>query len=151
MRIDMDSVPALEGRDVRFDQTVDVVVVGLGVAGASAVVAARQTDADVLAVERGGGPGGTSANSGGLIYLGGGTALQDACGFDDSPENMAAFLRAALGPGVDDDRLEAYCNGSPEHFDWLVSIGVALPAEVFGGTDPEAGDEGRVVVRGRGG
>src|SRR5690349_7042124 len=102
------SVPALEAREVRFEQTADVVVVGLGVAGASAVVAARQADADVLAVERSGGPGGTSANSGGLIYLGGGTALQKACGFDDSPENMAAFLRAALGPGVDDDRLETY-------------------------------------------
>src|SRR5690349_1400084 len=65
----MDPVSALEAREVRFEQTVDVVVVGLGVAGASAAVAARQAGADVLAVERSGGPGGTSANSGGLIYL----------------------------------------------------------------------------------
>ena len=71
----MDSIPAREVKDVRFDETVDVVVVGLGVAGSSAVVAARQSDADVLAVERAGAGGGTSANSGGLIYLGGGTAL----------------------------------------------------------------------------
>ena len=99
----MEPIPALEVNEVRFDETVDVVVVGLGVAGASAVVAAGQAGADVLAVERSAGPGGTSAHSGGLIYLGGGTALQSACGFQDSPENMAAFLRAALGPGVDDD------------------------------------------------
>ena len=77
----MEPIPALEVKDLRFDETVDVVVVGLGAAGSSAVVAARQTGADVLAVERGAGPGGTSANSGGLIYLGGGTALQRACGF----------------------------------------------------------------------
>src|SRR5450631_2574645 len=117
----MELIPALDASRVRFDETVDVVVVGLGVAGASAVVGARQAGADVLAVERSGGPGGTSAQSGGLIYLGGGTALQSACGVEDSPENMAAFLRAALGPGVDDDRVDAYCQGSPEQFDWLVS------------------------------
>ena len=98
----MEPIPALEVNEVRFDETADVVVVGLGAAGTSAVVAARQNEADVLAVERSPGSGGTSAQSGGLIYLGGGTALQSACGFRDSPENMAAFLRAALGPGVDE-------------------------------------------------
>src|ERR1700722_14512088 len=98
----MEPIPALEVNEVRFDETVDVVVVGLGAAGTSATVAARQAGVDVLAVERSAGPGGTSAHSGGLIYLGGGTALQSACGFEDSPENMATFLRAALGPGVDD-------------------------------------------------
>src|ERR1700691_6386002 len=103
---DMDSIPAHEVSEIRFDETVDVVVVGLGVAGSSAVVAARQAGADVLAVEHATAPGGTSANSGGLIYLGGGTALQRACGYQDSPDNMAAFLLAALGPGVDDDRAD---------------------------------------------
>ena len=124
----MDSIPAREVKDVRFDETVDVVVVGLGVAGSSAVVAARQSDADVLAVERAGAGGGTSANSGGLIYLGGGTALQRACGFNDSTENMRAFLGAALGPEADEDRLDAYCEGSSDHFDWLSSVGVPFRA-----------------------
>ena len=144
----MDSVPALEARDVRFEQTVDVVVVGLGVAGASAVVAARQNGAEALAVERSGGPGGTSANSGGLIYLGGGTALQSACGFEDSPENMAAFLRAALGPGVDVGRLEAYCHGSPDHFDWLVSIGVPFRATFCDEPNRESVDDAGLLFSG---
>ena len=98
----VDLIPAFDVSEVRFDDTTGVVVVGQGIAGASAVLGARQAGADVLAVERSGGPGGTSAHSGGLIYLGGGTVLQSACGFQDSPENMAAFLRAALGPGADD-------------------------------------------------
>ncbi len=144
----MDSVPALERRDVRFEQTVDVVVVGLGVAGASATIAARQTGGDVLAVERSSGPGGTSANSGGLIYLGGGTALQEACGFGDSPENMAAFLQAALGPGVGDGRLQAYCDGSPEHFDWLVSIGVPFRAQFCDEPNRESTDDAGLVFSG---
>src|SRR4051794_20795708 len=144
----MDSVPALEAGDVRFEQTVDVVVVGLGVAGASAAVAARQTGADVLAVERSGAPGGTSANSGGLIYLGGGTALQEACGFEDSPENMAAFLQVALGPGIDHGRLEAYCNGSPDHFDWLVSVGVPFRAKFCDEPNRESADDAGLLFSG---
>ncbi len=144
----MEPIPALEVSEVRFDETVDVAVVGLGVAGASAVVAARQSGADVLALERNTRPGGTSANSGGLIYLGGGTALQAACGFEDSPENMAAFLRAALGPGVDDDRIDAYCEGSRDHFDWLVSIGVPFRAAFCDEPNRESADDAGLLFSG---
>ena len=144
----MELIPSLDASGVRFDETVDVVVVGLGAAGASAVVGARQAGADVLAVERSPGPGGTSAHSGGLIYLGGGTALQNACGFQDSPDNMAAFLRAALGPGADDDRVDAYCQGSPDHFDWLVSIGVPFRASFCDEPNRESADEAGLLFSG---
>jgi 3-oxo-5alpha-steroid 4-dehydrogenase len=144
----MESTPALEVSDVRFDETVDVAVVGLGVAGSSAVVGARQAGADVLAVEHGAGPGGTSANSGGLIYLGGGTALQRACGFHDSVENMAAFLRGALGPGEDEGRVDAYCEGSPDHFDWLVSIGVPFRAAFCDEPNRESADDAGLLFSG---
>jgi 3-oxo-5alpha-steroid 4-dehydrogenase len=144
----MESIPARQASEVRFDETVDVVVVGLGVAGTSAVVAARQAGVDVLAVERGVAPGGTSANSGGLIYLGGGTALQRACGFQDSTENMAAFLRAALGPGGHDARVDAYCEGSPEHFDWLVSIGVPFRAAFCDEPNRESADDAGLLFSG---
>ncbi len=144
----MEPIPARHASSVHFDETVDVVVVGLGVAGASAAVAARQAGADVLAVERGAGPGGTSAHSGGLIYLGGGTALQGACGFADSVENMATFLRAALGPGADDDRIDAYCEGSPDHFDWLVSIGVPFRAAFCDEPNRESADDAGLLFSG---
>jgi len=144
----MEPIPALEASEVRFDETADVVVVGLGAAGASAAVGARQAGADVLAVERGAGAGGTSANSGGLLYLGGGTALQGACGVEDSPENMATFLRAALGPGVDDDRLDVYCEGSPDHFDWLVSIGVPFRAAFCDEPNRESADDAGLLFSG---
>jgi 3-oxo-5alpha-steroid 4-dehydrogenase len=144
----MESIPAVAASETHFDETVDVVVVGLGVAGSSAVVAARQAGADVLAVERSEGIGGTSAQSGGLVYLGGGTALQDACGFHDSTENMAAFLRAALGPDVDDDRVDAYCEGSPGHFDWLVSIGVPFRAAFCDEPNRESADDAGLLFSG---
>ncbi len=144
----MELIPALDVAGVRFDETTDVVVVGLGAAGASAVIGSRQAGADVVAVERGGGPGGTSAHSGGLLYLGGGTALQDACGFQDSPADMAAFLRAALGPGVDDDRVDAYCEGSSDHFDWLVSIGVPFRAAFCDEPNRESADDAGLLFSG---
>jgi 3-oxo-5alpha-steroid 4-dehydrogenase len=144
----MEPIPALEVSGVQFDDTVDVAVVGLGVAGSCAAIAARQAGADVLAVERSAAPGGTSAHSGGLIYLGGGTALQIACGYEDSVDNMAAFLSAALGPGVDDDRLSAYCEGSPEHFDWLVSVGVPFRAAFCDEPNRESADDSGLVFSG---
>src|ERR1700733_11827631 len=144
----MEQIPARAVGEVRFDETVDVVVAGVGVAGAAAVVAARQAGGDLLAIERGAGVGGTSAQSGGLIYLGGGTPLQEACGFKDSPENMAAFLRAALGPGVDDDRLDAYCEGSVEHFDWLVSVGVPFRAAFCDEPNRESADDAGLLFSG---
>lgn len=107
-----------------WDDEIDVIVVGHGAAGVSAAIEARQAGAEVLLLEASGGPGGASAMSGGLLYLGGATALQRACGFEDTVENMRAFLTAACGPGTDSAKIEAYCAGSVEHYDWLVGAGV---------------------------
>lgn len=107
-----------------FEATVDVIVIGFGCAGACAAIEARAAGAEVLVLERSGGGGGTSANSGGLIYLGGGTALQRACGFDDTPDAMYRFLTAASGPGYHEAKLRALCDGAAAHYDWLVDHGV---------------------------
>ena len=69
-----------------------MVVVGLGVAGGSAAIEAARAGADVLILERAAAGGGTTADSGGLIYFGGGTPVQKACGFDDTPEEMFKHL-----------------------------------------------------------
>ena len=112
-------------RDIgSWDLESDVVIAGFGIAGVSAAIGAAESGADVLVLERTGGGGGAAALSGGIVYLGGGTRLQKACGFDDTPENMKAFLAAALGPGVDEAKLDVYCEGSVDHFDWLESCGV---------------------------
>lgn len=116
-----------------WDLEADVVVAGFGVAGAAAAVGALQSGADVLVVERTGGWGGAAAMSGGIIYLGGGTPLQKACGFDDTVDSMKQFMTAALGPGVDRAKIEAYCEGSVEHYHWLVDdCGVTFKEEFWG-------------------
>jgi 3-oxo-5alpha-steroid 4-dehydrogenase len=100
-----------------------VVIVGFSMAGASAALGALEVTDDVLALERGGGPEGTC---GGIVYLGGGTPMQKAMGFDDTADEMYDFLLAALGPGVDEEKLRVYCDESLLHFDWLTGNGVPL-------------------------
>ena len=129
--------------DVRFADEADVVVVGGGIAGTCAALEATAAGADVVVLDRGGAVGGTSALSGGILYLGGGTPIQQACGFDDDPEAMATFLRAACGPGVDDDKVVAYCEGSVAHYHWLVDQGVPFRAAFCDEPNREPfGDEG---------
>lgn len=138
-----DIVPIAEAEISRWDHEADVVVAGYGVAGASAAVEAARAGADVLVLERTGSWGGAASMAGGFIYLGGGTSVQKACGFEDSVDNMAAFLKVAMGPGADEKRIDDYCAGSVAHFDWLVGCGVTFKEEFFGepGWEP-MGDQG---------
>lgn len=138
-----DVIPVAESEIASWDQEADVVIAGYGVAGAAAAVEAARAGADVLVLERTGSWGGAAAMAGGFIYLGGGTPLQTACGFEDSVDNMAAFLNAAMGPGADEARIADYCAGSVAHFDWLVGCGVPFKTEFFGepGWEP-MGDQG---------
>jgi len=109
-----------------------VVIVGLGMAGTCAALEAHRSGADVLVLERASGGGGASATSEGIFYLGGGTALQRDCGYDDTPEALYTFMRASTST-PDDERLRAFCAGSVDHFDWLEAQGVPFERRSFTG------------------
>jgi succinate dehydrogenase/fumarate reductase flavoprotein subunit len=121
----------------RFDREVDVLVVGLGAAGAAAGLDAAHAGARTLVVERASGGGGTSALSGGVIYLGGGTPVQKACGFEDSPEEMFKYLMACVGDGPDEEKIRRYCEESVEHFHWIARQGVPFKESFYYGTSGE--------------
>ena len=104
-----------------WDEEVDVLVVGLGAAGAAAALEAAAAGAETLVLERAGGGGGTSAMSGGVLYLGGGTRMQKACGFEDSEEDMFKYLMASVGDEPDEAKIALYCEGSVAHYEWLRS------------------------------
>jgi 3-oxo-5alpha-steroid 4-dehydrogenase len=144
-----DIYPTAVDQIENWDFEADVVIAGYGIAGAAAAVEAASAGADVLVVERTGGWGGAAAMAGGFIYLGGGTGLQTACGFDDSVDDMAAFLNVAMGPGADENRIADYCARSVEHFDWLVQCGVPFKPEFWGepGWEPP-GDQGLMYTGG---
>lgn len=112
-----------------WDDEADVIVVGLGCAGASAAIEASEAGVDVLVLERTVQGGGTSAMAGGILYLGGGTRLQRECGYEDTAEQMETFLLEACGPGRDADKIHHYARDSVAHFDWFEAHGVPFKAE----------------------
>lgn len=125
-------------REIRgWDEEVDVLVAGLGCAGAAAALEASRSGAETLVLERAGGGGGTSAMSGGVLYLGGGTALQKACGFDDAPEEMEKYLLASCGDAPDAQKIRLYCEGSVAHYDWIVAQGVPFKPVFYHGCSGE--------------
>jgi 3-oxo-5alpha-steroid 4-dehydrogenase len=124
----------IDARDVpRWDVETDVLIVGYGCAGASAAIEAASAGSDVLVLERAGGAGGTSALSGGFLYLGGGTSLQKALGFEDDAESMFKYMMAACGPAPDESLIAPYCEECVAHFDWFVDKGVPFKKSFFEG------------------
>ena len=110
----------------------DVVVAGFGIAGGSAALEAARAGARVLLLERAAVPGGTTGMAGGHFYLGGGTAVQQATGHEDSPEEMYKYL-VATSKEPEHDRIRAYCDESVEHFGWLESLGFEFERSFFPG------------------
>ncbi|WP_343600003.1 FAD-binding protein [Mycobacterium sp.] len=105
-----------------WSDDVDVVVIGFGIAGGCAAVSAAAAGARVLVLERAAAAGGTTALAGGHFYLGGGTAVQQATGYPDSPDEMYKYL-VAVSREPEADKITAYCDGSVEHFNWLEDLG----------------------------
>ncbi len=131
-----------------WDYEADVVIAGYGIAGVCAAIEAARAGAEVLVLERTGGWGGAASLAGGFIYLGGGTALQKALGFDDTPENMKAFMMAALGPGADEEKITDYCDGSVDHYNWLVDNGVPFKESFYGQPGWETPDDDGLMYSG---
>jgi succinate dehydrogenase/fumarate reductase flavoprotein subunit len=147
-----DDVLASDVRDAHtvshWDRETDVVVVGFGCAGACATISAAEAGAETLVLERSGGGGGTSALAGGLIYLGGGTPVQEACGYHDTVEGMFTFLMAACGPAADEAKVRPYCEDSVAHFHWLEAQGVPFKRTFYPEPSMEAPTDDCLVFSG---
>ncbi|MFD4268321.1 FAD-binding protein [Rhodococcus sp. NPDC058481] len=106
-----------------WDMSTDIVVVGCGVAGASAAIEALDAGANVVAVDRFAG-GGASTISGGIVYAGGGTSVQREAGVEDSADAMFEYLSLEVGDAVRPETLRRFCENSVSTVDWLQSNGV---------------------------
>jgi 3-oxo-5alpha-steroid 4-dehydrogenase len=107
-------------------ETVDVLVVGFGAAGACAALEARRRDASVLVADRFHG-GGASARSGGIVYAGGGSRQQRAAGYEDDVQQMFDYLALETRGSVPEEVLRTFCERSLEDLAFLEELGVPFP------------------------
>jgi 3-oxo-5alpha-steroid 4-dehydrogenase len=103
----------------------DVAIVGFGGAGACAAIEASDAGSEVIIYEVSSASGGSTALSSAEVYMGGsgGTSVQQACGYEDTTEDMFNFLMATQGELADEDKIRMYCENSVDHFNWLVKMG----------------------------
>ncbi|WP_033287612.1 FAD-binding protein [Amycolatopsis jejuensis] len=100
------------------ERTVDLVVVGSGGGGMTAALTAKAAGLDVLLVEKAPVFGGTTALSGGGIWAPGAKALLRD-GYRGTAHDAMEYLRAITAGLVDDERLRAYVEATPEMIDFL--------------------------------
>jgi len=105
---------------MNWDKEVDVVVVGSGAGGLLAALVAAKNHAEVLVVEKDRRWGGTSATSGGGIWIPGSDQAK-AAGFEDNLEDAFTYLRALSSDNVPDELIRAYVNEAAPMLRWVTA------------------------------
>jgi 3-oxosteroid 1-dehydrogenase len=102
----------------RFDHEVDVLVVGSGMGGMTAALVCRHQGLDTLLVEKAAKYGGSSALSGGGVWVPNNPVLVRA-GLIDSLERARTYMDSVVGDRIPSDRIEAFLTRGPEAIEWL--------------------------------
>ena len=90
----------------------DVIVVGSGAGGMAAALTAAHHGLDVLVVEKDAHIGGSTAISGGAVWIPQNPHLAEV-GLSDSREAVTSYLRAILGNRYRGDMIEAFLDAGP--------------------------------------
>ncbi|SCB46429.1 Succinate dehydrogenase/fumarate reductase, flavoprotein subunit [Bradyrhizobium shewense] len=98
----------------------DVLVAGSGCSGMSAAITARHRGLNVLIVEKEPRFGGTTARSGGWLWIPG-TSLAKAYGIAETPEQSRTYLRHEAGNNYDAARVDAFLSAGPEAVDFFTA------------------------------
>ncbi len=101
-----------------FDHVVDVLVVGSGGGGMTAALTAQAAGLDTLVVEKAAQFGGSTALSGGGIWVPGAPS-QRREGYVPDPEETFTYLKRITDGLVSDERLRTYVDAAPEMMDFL--------------------------------
>src|SRR6516164_9232649 len=96
----------------------DVLVIGSGASGMSAAVSAAAHGLKVLIAEKEAKFGGTTARSGGWLWIPG-TSLAKAWGIVESPNQARTYLRHEAGNAYDSTRVEAFLAAGPQAVDFF--------------------------------
>ncbi|KAI0024024.1 FAD binding domain-containing protein [Xylariomycetidae sp. FL0641] len=104
---------------------VDVIIVGSGAAGLTAALAAQDEGLRCLVIEKGSHVGGTTAYSGGALWIPN-NPVAKASGFKDSKAHALEYMKAAIGdagPASSIQRRRAYLDHGPQLVDFLKNCG----------------------------
>jgi 3-oxosteroid 1-dehydrogenase len=101
-----------------FDMTVDVLVIGSGGGGMTAALTAQAKGLDTLVVEKSPQFGGSTALSGGGIWVPGAPS-QKREGYSPDAEGVVDYLTQITGGLVSQARLRRYVEQAPEMMDFL--------------------------------
>lgn len=104
----------------QWDHTKDVIVVGSGGGGMTAALVAAQAGLDTLIIEKTEKFGGSTALSGGGLWIPNNHLLQ-ADGLDDSFEKAQTYMAHTVGDRVPQSRQDAYLKNAPEMVKYLVT------------------------------
>jgi len=107
-----------EARTAGTEETVDLLVVGSGGGGMTAALAAHDRGAKVLIIEKDQQYGGSTAMSGGALWIPNNHLMADG-GIEDSTEEARTYLQNKTAGLVAEDRLEAYLKYSVEMAKYL--------------------------------
>jgi len=103
---------------MQFDHSTDVLVVGSGGGALTTALTASLLGADALVVEKTELYGGTSANSGGNVWIPN-SHHTNASPYPDSREKALEYLRASIGNTVPLATLEAFVDAAPAMLKFL--------------------------------
>ncbi len=103
---------------INWDKEVDVLVVGSGAGGLFSALVAAKNHADVLIVEKDRLWGGTSATSGGGIWIPGSDQAK-AAGFEDNLDDAFKYVRALSADNVPDENIRAFVDNAAPMLRWL--------------------------------
>src|ERR1700760_2603478 len=98
----------------------DVLRAGSGCCGMSAAITAASRGLNVLIVEKEPRFGGTTARSGGWLWIPG-TSLAKGWGINETPEQARTYLRHEAGNSFDAARVDAFLSNGPEAVDFFTS------------------------------
>ncbi|MBB2991928.1 succinate dehydrogenase/fumarate reductase flavoprotein subunit [Mycolicibacterium iranicum] len=104
--------------DQPFDHVTDVLVIGSGGGGMTAALAADAAGLDTLVVEKSARFGGSTALSGGGIWVPGAPS-QRREGHVPDPDEVFTYLKQITDGLVSDARLRTYVDAAPEMMDFL--------------------------------
>jgi 3-oxosteroid 1-dehydrogenase len=104
-----------------FDHVVDVLVVGSGGGGMTAALVAHACGLETLVVEKSSYFGGSTALSGGGIWVPGAPAQRRA-GYAPSPDGVVDYLRHITEGAVSEARIRQYVDSAPAMMEFLEQL-----------------------------